>query len=127
MKDRKKTAERIKKKTKNIRRRVEDLNHKSTGENRAIALKYDTKKTKAPKIIATGKGRVAEEILKLAEEHQVPFYEDPDLTELLAKLNLDTEIPPQLFTLVAEVLAVVYHLNRVAKRRREEGVKRRAS
>ena len=74
--------------------------------------------------MATGKGAVAEMILQVAEEHRVPFYEDPSLSELLSKLELDSEISPELYTLVAEVLAFVYQLDKLAKKRR--AVKQRA-
>ena len=60
---------------------------------------------------------VAQKILKVAEENKVPFFEDKSLTDLLAKLDLDVEVPPELFTLVAEVLAVVYQMDKMAKKR----------
>lgn len=111
-----KRLDEIKKKSKHVKHKVEDLAKPEVrAKLRAIAVKYDTKKGKAPKIIATGKGRVAEKILHLAEENEIPFYEDRELTELLGKLDLDMEIPPQLYSMVAEVLAVVYQLNRKAK------------
>ena len=110
---------------KNIKRYVDELalpNDKS--KIQAVAVKYDVKKGRAPRIMATGKGAVAEMILQVAEEHRVPFYEDPSLSELLSKLELDSEISPELYTLVAEVLAFVYQLDRLAKKRR--AVKQRA-
>ena len=58
-------------------------------------------------------------ILDVAEEHKVPFYEDESLAQLLEKLELDSEIPPELYSLVAEVLAFVYQLDRLAKKRQE--------
>ncbi len=110
---------------KNIKRYVDELalpNDKS--KIQAVAVKYDVKKGRAPRIMATGKGAVAEMILQVAEEHRVPFYEDPSLSELLSKLELDSEISPELYTLVAEVLAFVYQLDKLAKKRR--AVKQRA-
>jgi flagellar biosynthesis protein len=104
---------------KNIKRYVDELalpNDKS--KIQAVAVKYDVKKGRAPRIMATGKGVVAEMILQVAEEHRVPFYEDPSLSELLSKLELDSEISPELYTLVAEVLAFVYQLDKLAKKRR---------
>ena len=110
--------ERIKKRAKKLKQRVDELEGKTPKKNiRAIAINYDYGKGKAPRIVATGKGNIAKQILELAEEHKVPLYEDEDLTELLSKLDLDVEIPPQLFTLVAEVLAVVYQMNKIAKRK----------
>ncbi len=103
-------------KSKQLKRRLDQLQGTKTGEKiRAIAVKYDPKKGRAPRIIATGRGPVAEQILKLAEENRIPMYEDDVLTELLSKLELDMEIPAELYTMVAEVLAFVYQLNKLAK------------
>lgn len=84
---------------------------------RAVAVKYDLERDRAPKIIANGKGSMAKEILRLAEEHRIPMYEDPTLVELLSKLEVDREIPAELYTLVAEVLAFVYQIDRIAKKK----------
>lgn len=101
---------------KNLKKHVE-LKDKDRKKLKAIAVKYDLEKDRAPKIIASGKGGVAEEILRLAEENGVPLYEDASLADLLARLELDTEVPPELYTLVAEVLSFVYQLDRMAKKR----------
>lgn len=102
-----------------IKRSIESLELPKEKRNlQAIALKYDVQKSKAPKIMATGKGSVAEMILQVAEENKVPFYEDSTLADLLSKLQLDTEIPQDLYTLVAEVLAFVYQLDKLAKKRK---------
>ncbi len=81
----------------------------------AAAIKYDVNQNAAPKIVATGKGSIAEEIIRLAEENEVPLYQDPALAKLLSSLELETEIPPDLYTLVAEVLAFVYKLEQKKK------------
>lgn len=83
----------------------------------AIALRYDIDRDKAPLILASGRGPVADEILRIAEDNKIPLYEDPELSKLLSKLELDTEIPPELYTLVAEVLFFVYKLDRMAEKR----------
>jgi len=83
----------------------------------AIALRYDIDRDKAPLVIASGRGPVADEILRIAEDNKIPLYEDPELAKLLTKLELDTEIPPELYTLVAEVLFFVYKLDRMAEKR----------
>ncbi len=88
-----------------------------------VALRYDMDRDRAPLILATGRGAVADEILRIADDNQIPLYEDPELAKLLAKLEMDTEIPPELYTLVAEVLFFVYKLDRMAKKR--EAVVRR--
>lgn len=104
-------------------RRKDDLSEQDVDKKRAIALKYDVKKDRAPKIIASGRGRIAEDILKLAEEHEIPFYEDKTLTELLAKLHFDEEIPGDLYPVVAEVLAFVYQLDQMAKAKHGKSAK----
>jgi flagellar biosynthesis protein len=91
---------------------------KTTPESKtAVAIRYDVDKDKAPLVLASGRGPIAEEILRLAEENKIPLYEDPELAKLLSKLELDTEIPPELYTLVAEVLFFVYKLDRMAEKR----------
>ena len=89
----------------------------------AVALRYDIDRDKAPLILATGRGAMADEILRIAEDNKIPLYEDPEMAKLLAKLEMDTEIPPELYTLVAEVLFFVYKLDRMAEKR-ERLVKR---
>lgn len=87
------------------------------GRKAAVALRYDVDRDKAPLVIATGRGAVADEILRIAEDNKIPLYEDPELAKLLSKLELDVEIPPELYTLVAEVLFFVYKLDRMAEKR----------
>lgn len=87
------------------------------GKRTAVALRYDVEKDKAPLILATGRGAVADEILRIAEENKIPLYENKGLANLLAKLEIDTEIPPQLYVLVAEVLFFVYKLDKMAEKR----------
>ncbi|MEO6699203.1 MAG: EscU/YscU/HrcU family type III secretion system export apparatus switch protein [Paraperlucidibaca sp.] len=76
--------------------------------NQAIALHYDGQR--APRVTAKGEAEVAERILALAHEHNVPIHEDIELTSLLAQVELDDEIPLSLFVAIAEVLAFTYRL-----------------
>ncbi len=78
---------------------------------KAVALKYDGKKDKAPRVIAKGRGNIAEKIIDIAKEHNVPLYEDKNLIQVLEALDLETDIPPELYRAVAEVLAFIYRLN----------------
>jgi flagellar biosynthesis protein len=78
---------------------------------KAVALKYDAKKDSAPKVIAKGRGNLAEKIIEVAKAHNVPLYEDKNLVQILEALELETEIPPGLYRAVAEVLAFIYRLN----------------
>jgi flagellar biosynthesis protein len=107
---------------KNIRRYVDELKPSKSGSTRnAIAIQYDKNKGKAPRIVATGKGAVADKILAVAEENRIPFYEDDALANLLSKLELDSEIAPELYVLVAEVLAFVFQLDQKAKKQLKRG------
>ncbi len=72
----------------------------------AAALYYDGHK--APVVTASGRGDVADEIITLAEDNSVPIYENPELSDILVKLELGDEIPEALFVTVAEVIAFVY-------------------
>ena len=82
---------------------------------KAVALKYDQKKDSAPRVIAKGRGEIAEKILAVARANNVPLYEDKNLIQVLEALDLETEIPPELYRAVAEVLAFIYRLNASAK------------
>ncbi len=78
---------------------------------KAVALKYDKDSGDAPKITAKGKGKVAQKIIELAQKHDIPIKDDPDLVEVLSSLEIDEEIPPEIYGAVAELLAFVYSIN----------------
>ncbi len=77
----------------------------------AAAIKYDTRKDAAPKVIAKGRGAIAEKIIELAQKHNVPIKSDPALVQILSKLDIDEQIPIELYKAVAEILAFVYSAN----------------
>ncbi len=77
----------------------------------AVAVRYDTGEESAPRVLAKGQGEVAERILAIAAEHGIPLHTDADLVKLLMVLDLDVEIPPQMYRALAEVLAHVYRVN----------------
>ena len=77
----------------------------------AVALEDRTKDRMVPKISAAGRGKIAEEILRLAHENGVPVREDSTLAEMLAKVELDSPIPSEAFMAVAEILSYVYRAN----------------
>lgn len=79
---------------------------------RAAALKYVKEKDRAPKLVAKGRGYLAEKIIETAQTHDIPMREDALLSQALDVLDLNTEIPPTLYRAVAEVLAWVYRLER---------------
>jgi len=75
----------------------------------AVALKYDGKN--APKVTAKGEGVTAEQILAIAEQHGIPLQTEPELAKILAQVPLGDEIPKELYTAVAEVIAFAYYLS----------------
>jgi flagellar biosynthesis protein len=81
---------------------------------KAVALSYASDKNDSPVVVAKGKGYIADEILRRALEHGVPIQEDPSLVEVLSKLELNQEIPSELYHLVAEVLSYIYVTDRKA-------------
>lgn len=76
---------------------------------RAVALRYDGRG--APRVTAKGEGLVAARILELAREHNVPLHEDAALAATLARIELNTEIPENLYRAVAQVIAFAYLLS----------------
>ncbi len=78
----------------------------------AVALKYDRNHQAAPKVLAKGKGGVADRILALAIEKGIPLYRDPELLEVLGQLDVGSDIQPELYQAVAEVLIFIYKMNK---------------
>lgn len=85
--------------------------------NKAVAIVYDESESAAPRVVASGKGIVAEKIIATAREAGVHIKEDPNLVEILAKIPLGNEIPVELYQTVAEVLAFVYQVNNKFKQK----------
>lgn len=81
----------------------------------AVALSYDREKDPAPRISAKGKGPIAEQIIRVAEEHDIPIRQDAALVEILEKLDIDSVIPLEAYTAVAEILNYVYKVNAKAR------------
>ncbi len=79
---------------------------------KAVALKYIPQKDRAPKVTAKGSGFLAQKIIDLAQKHGIPIKEDPALIQILAQLDLNQEIPPAVYIIVAEILVFVYSLNK---------------
>jgi len=85
----------------------------------AAAIRYDAAKDDAPRLTAKGKGHVAERIIELARQHDIPVRSDKALIQILSQLDIDQHIPPELYKAVAEILAFVYSANE--KYRQEQG------
>jgi flagellar biosynthesis protein len=79
---------------------------------KAAALKYKPGEDAAPKVVAKGSGNIAEKILEVAREHKIPLKEDPQLVEVLSTIDLNREIPPELYKAVAEILVFVYRMTK---------------
>lgn len=84
----------------------------NTGKNRkeirhATALQYSPDQDDAPKVIATGKGLVAEKIIEKARENDVPVYQDANLAKTLSALGIGDQIPPEIYEVVAEILIFI--------------------
>lgn len=77
----------------------------------AIALSYQQVNSAAPKVVAKGSGFVAENILAVAKQHSVPVYQNKTLVSMLMAVELDREIPPELYQAVAEILAYIYRID----------------
>ncbi|SIS37696.1 EscU/YscU/HrcU family type III secretion system export apparatus switch protein [Salimicrobium flavidum] len=86
----------------------------------AIALRYDPESGGAPQITAKGQGHIAERIMNRAEEADVPVQEDATLVELLSELNINEQIPEELYQVVAEVFAFIYQSDQELKQRNKD-------
>ncbi len=86
----------------------------------AVALEYDPEDA-APKIVATGKGKVAEKIIEAAKEADVPVHEDSKLADTLSKLEIGEMIPPELYEVVAEILVFVDAMDKIKAKLEKSG------
>lgn len=90
----------------------EDRPRDSIGKTlKAVAIENDRLRPDLPRVVATGQGALAEQILALAFANNVRVREDADLTELLSALDVDSPIPVEALTVVAEILVYVYRAN----------------
>lgn len=79
--------------------------------SKAFALKHDIGGPQAPRVVAKGFGKLADKILQVAFAHGVKVRQDPDLAEILTIVELESQIPVEAFSAVAEILAYVYQVN----------------
>ena len=77
----------------------------------AVALHYDRDPKSAPKVVAMGRGDLAQQIIAAAEAAGVDIVQDPDLLEVLGRVPVGEDIPAELFQAVAEILAFIYRIN----------------
>lgn len=95
--------------------------HIAGKEKTAVAVAYNPGEV-APKILAAGKGEVAERIIETAKENDVPFYQDNKLAETLSRLQIGDTIPPELYEVVAEILVFVDDMDRMKGKLKESGL-----
>jgi flagellar biosynthesis protein len=84
------------------------LPRRRSSRKAAVAIQYDRETMKAPRVVAKGRGGVAERLIAMARENHIPVVEDKLLAETLDQLNLNQEIPGELYQVVAEILVAVY-------------------
>ncbi|MGB9745031.1 MAG: EscU/YscU/HrcU family type III secretion system export apparatus switch protein [Desulfurella sp.] len=89
------------------------MSSKNDEPKKAVALKYVKEKDKAPKVIAKGKGYLAFIIEETAKKHNVYIKKEPALTQELYKLNIDSQIPEELYEAVAKILSFIYKLKKL--------------
>ncbi len=77
----------------------------------AAAIEYDMERDCAPRVTARGRGVTAEKIIEIAKQQGIPIKEDPALAQILSKLDIDEQIPTDLYRAIAEILVFVYSLN----------------
>jgi flagellar biosynthesis protein len=73
----------------------------------ATALQYSPENDIAPKVVATGKGVIAEKIIEKAKENDVPIYQDSNLAKTLSALGIGEQIPPEIYEVVAQILVFI--------------------
>lgn len=95
--------------------------HIAGKEKTAVAVAYNPGEV-APKILAVGKGEVAERIIETAKENDVAFYQDNKLAETLSRLQIGDTIPPELYEVVAEILVFVDDMDRMKGKLKESGL-----
>lgn len=92
------------------------MNENRKKRSQAVAVQYDEKNDDAPHVMASGQGYVAERIVELAREAEVPIVEDAALVSALMVLELGEEIPAELYEAVARILAFIYKLDKGEKK-----------
>lgn len=98
-----------------------ELTGEKEKQKTAVAVAYQPGDV-APKILAAGKGAVADRIIETAKENDVPFYQDSGLANTLSKLEIGSTIPPELYEVVAEILVFVDDMDRMKAKLKNSGL-----
>jgi len=87
---------------------MDETSHNTQTERiTATALGYDPESDQAPVILASGRGKIAEQIIQIAKENNVPIHDDPILAQTLARIQINDVIPPELYLVVAQIFAYI--------------------
>lgn len=89
---------------------AENEDNENEERAKAVALGYDPNKDSAPRVLASGKGIIAEQIIEIAKRNNIPIQDDPVLTAALMEIDINRTIPPELYRVVAEVLSYIYRI-----------------
>lgn len=81
----------------------------------AVALGYNEQEDQAPKVIAKGKGDLAEQIIAIAKKNNILIHKDKELTQMLSVLEINSHIPLEAYSVVAEILSYIYKVNKEMK------------
>jgi flagellar biosynthesis protein len=82
----------------------------------AIALKYAAKEDNAPTVVASGRGLMAESLVKKGQELEIPIHSDGQLAEMLSEVDVGETIPEELYEVVAQIMAMVYRMDTALER-----------
>lgn len=97
------------------KKEIEDKYHSEKKIRQAIALEYNPEDD-APRVIASGRGILAEKIIEKAQENDVPIHRDDKLADTLSRLDIGEMIPPELYEVVAEILIFVDSMDKLKKK-----------
>lgn len=86
--------------------------HRKDKNQTAVALGYDPTKDQAPRILASGKGLMADKILDIAEQEKIPIHHDEQLVKILGMLEQNTLIPIEAYAAVAKILGQIYKFDK---------------
>ncbi len=97
---------------KDIKERLTNSNQEnSLSTDYAVALGYEPEKDKAPKVLAKGQGQIAKKIIQIAIDEGIEIRKDADLLQILKAVDIDSEIPIEAFSAVAEIISYIYQQN----------------
>jgi flagellar biosynthesis protein len=103
------------------------LLEKKYTKEKAVALQYDKEKDNAPSVTAQGTGETAKNIIKIAEENGIPIKKDEDLVNMLSQIELNKEIPVELYQAVSEVFSFIYALSNDKRNENNENTQEKES